>query len=129
MAKRILVVEDELKQQAVIRKRLESGGYLTFGAADGVEGLELAKSEKPDLIVLDLKLPRKSGYEICRELKRDPEYRQIPILMLTAMDQETDVGRGKALGADCYVRKPFDGKLLLAQVAELLARVEQEVIR
>jgi DNA-binding response OmpR family regulator len=126
MAKRILVVEDEPRVLEVIKKRLEVAGHHVITAVDGAEGFELAKSENPDLIVLDLMLPKKDGYDVCWELKHDPRYEPIPILMLTARTQDSEIERGMKSGADGYMIKPFDGKVLVDRVAELLQRVDEE---
>jgi DNA-binding response OmpR family regulator len=126
MAKRILVIEDNPRVLAVVRKRLETSGYQVITAQDGIEGLELAKSSKPDRIVLDVMLPEKDGFEVCRELKDDAAYKRIPILLLTVRSQTRDVERGMRSGADAYLTKPFDGGVLLKRIAELLDKVAQE---
>lgn len=118
-------MEDELKVLAVIRKRLESAGYGVLTATDGEEALEVAKAEKPDLILLDLMLPKVDGFAVCQELKHDPKYQHIPILMLTARDQEKDIQRGMTLGADAYMTKPFDHRMLLDRISEMLDRAER----
>jgi len=128
MAKRILVVEDEPRVLEVIKKRLEVAGHHVITAVDGAEGFELAKSENPDLIVLDLMLPKKDGYDVCWELKHDPLYKPIPILMLTARTQDREIERGMKSGADGYMMKPFDGKVLVDRIAELLQKVDEESI-
>jgi DNA-binding response OmpR family regulator len=125
LPKRILVVEDEPLIREVIKKRLEVTGYSVTAATDGVEALERVKAEVPDLIVLDLMLPKKDGYAVCVELKNDPSYAHIPILMLTARTQEREVERGIQSGADGYMMKPFDGNQLAERVAELLERAER----
>jgi len=125
MPKRILVVDDEPWILAVIKRRLEVTGYSVTSAADGVEALERARAEMPDLIVLDLMLPRKSGYDVCVELKNDPACAHIPILMLTARTQDKEVERGVQSGADGYMMKPFDGAKLVERVAELLMRADR----
>ena len=125
MAKRILVVDDEARVVAVIQKRLESAGFEVITAMDGTEALMKARSEKPDLILLDLILPKLNGYQVCSILKRDSSYKQIPILMLTARSQENDVDEGMRVGADAYMLKPFKGDMLLDQIERLLAQVEK----
>jgi DNA-binding response OmpR family regulator len=126
MAKRILVVEDEARVAAVIQRRLEGAGYEVITAAEGREGLSKARTLRPDLIVLDLILPSMSGYQVCGMLKKDPSYRHIPILMLTARSQEKDVEEGMKVGADAYMTKPFHQGLFLDRVAELLEKAAKE---
>ncbi|MEO0092904.1 MAG: response regulator, partial [candidate division WOR-3 bacterium] len=116
MAKRILVVDDEARVLAVIQKRLESAGYEVITAMDGTEGLKKAREENPDLIILDLILPKLNGYQVCAILKRDSYYKKIPILMLTARSQERDIEEGMRVGADAYMTKPFKNEVLLEQV-------------
>jgi DNA-binding response OmpR family regulator len=118
--KRILVVEDEPAIRAMLRKRLEANGYELMDAEDGEEGLTLARREKPDLILLDLMLPKRDGYSVCRLLKFDQRYRHIPVVMLTARAQDKDRRLGQQTGADAYVTKPFDATELLAVVTGLL---------
>ena len=125
IAKRILVVEDNPRILLVIQRRLESAGYSVITAQEGPRGLEMAKSERPDLILLDLTLPKLDGFEVCRLLKRDPAYSQIPIIMLTARTEANDVGSGLRCGADHYMTKPFDHAVLLGQMANLLAKAER----
>jgi DNA-binding response OmpR family regulator len=118
--KRILVVEDEPAIRAMLRKRLEANGYEVMDAEDGEEGLTLARREKPDIILLDLMLPKRDGYSVCRLLKFDQRYRHIPVVMLTARAQDKDRRLGQQTGADAYVTKPFDATELLAVVTGLL---------
>jgi two-component system, OmpR family, alkaline phosphatase synthesis response regulator PhoP len=125
MAKRILVVDDEARIVTVIQKRLESAGYEVITAMDGTEALTKARSANPDLIVLDLILPKINGYQVCSILKRDSYYKQIPILMLTARSQESDVDEGMRVGADAYMTKPFKNEILLGQIEQLLAKVDE----
>jgi DNA-binding response OmpR family regulator len=126
LAKRILVVEDEPRVQAVIKKRLESAGYDVLTASDGLEGLETARAKKPDLIVLDLILPKLDGLVVCRDLRHDPSCQHIPILMLTARAQDSDVQRGMMDGADIYMTKPFKYTRLLSNVSDLLLKADRD---
>jgi two-component system, OmpR family, alkaline phosphatase synthesis response regulator PhoP len=125
MAKRILVVDDEARVLTVIQKRLESSGYQVLTAMDGNEALMKARAENPDLILLDLILPKLNGYQVCSILKRDSYYNQIPILMLTARTQEQDVDEGMRVGADAYMTKPFKNDMLLWQIEQLLAKADE----
>jgi len=126
MAKKILVVDDEIRVLTVIQKRLESSGYEVITAMDGNEALLKARGENPDLIILDLILPKLNGYQVCSILKRDSFYKQIPILMLTARTQEKDVDEGMRVGADAYMTKPFKNEILLGQIEQLLTKVDEK---
>jgi len=126
MAKRILVVDDEIRVLTVIEKRLVGAGYEVIKAMDGNEALMKAHAEKPDLIVLDLMLPKVNGYQVCGILKREASYKHIPILMLTARSQEKDVDEGMRVGADAYMMKPFKGDMLIDQIQRLLAGVDEK---
>ena len=105
--KKILLVEDEKVLIETVTLRLEANGYEVIPAYDGFEGLEKAKKEKPDLIILDLMLPKMDGYKVCGLLKADTRYNKIPIIMFTARAQESDKKMGKEVGADAYITKPF----------------------
>ncbi len=118
--KKILVVEDEAELTGAIRIRLEQAGYEVLTADDGQEALEKARGENPDLIVLDLMLPKIDGYKVCRMLKFDEKYKKIPVVMLTARAQEKDEDLGYEVGADVFITKPFKYQVLLAKIAELL---------
>jgi two-component system alkaline phosphatase synthesis response regulator PhoP len=117
---RILVVEDEPNMVAGLRDNFEFEGYEVLTARDGVEGLDLALKESPDLVVLDVMMPRMSGLEVCRQLRA--RRASIPIIMLTARGQEVDKVVGLELGADDYVTKPFSIRELLARVKAILRR-------
>ncbi len=129
MAKKILVVDDEIRVVTVIQKRLESAGYDVITAMDGNEALMKARTETPDLILLDLILPKLNGYQVCAILKRDKLFKQVPILMLTARSQERDVDEGMRVGADAYMIKPFKNEILLDQIERLLAKVEEKKVK
>lgn len=120
MPKKILVTEDSATILAMIKDVLESKGYEVITASDGQEALDKAKKENPDLIILDLMLPKLDGYKVCRFLKFDEKYKNIPIVMLTARAEEKDIKIGKEVGADLYIPKPFDPEFILAKIAELL---------
>ena len=119
--KTVLVIEDEPTLVATLRYNLERDGYRVLTALDGAAGLALARSERPDVLLLDLMLPGMSGIEICRALRKESA---LPILMLTARTEETDRVVGLELGADDYVSKPFSMRELLARVRALLRRSE-----
>jgi len=118
--RRILIVDDEQELVSMVKMRLEAAGYDTLEAYDGQDALAKARQENPDLIILDLMLPKMDGYKVCRMLKFDEKYKKIPIIMLTARIQDSDKEMGTEVGADAYVTKPFDDQLLLAKIEELL---------
>ena len=118
--KKILLVEDEPEFRLGVRTRLEANGYEVIEAEDGAKGLELARNGEPDLIILDLMLPKMDGYKVARLLKFDEKRRQIPIVMLTARSQQQDKDTGLAVGADAYMTKPFKSEELLETMAKLL---------
>jgi DNA-binding response OmpR family regulator len=119
-SKRILVVDDTEDVVKVVKMYLEHHDYEVITTNDGQEGLEKAKSEKPDLIVLDLMLPRMNGYKVCGLLKRDTRYAKIPIILFTAKTQEKDMKLGQEVGADAYITKPFEPEVLLSKIEELI---------
>jgi two-component system phosphate regulon response regulator PhoB len=118
----ILVVEDEAALVTLLRYNLEREGFRVIEAADGEEALLLAREEKPDLVLLDWMLPLLSGIEVCRQLRRLPETRGVPIIMLTARGEEGDKLRGLDSGADDYVTKPFSPSELIARVRAVMRR-------
>lgn len=118
--KRILVVDDEPQLTEMVRMRLEANGYDVLCASDGQEALNKARKEKPDLIILDLMLSKIDGYKVCRMLKFDEKYKNIPVILFTARAQEADVKLGVEVGAEAYITKPFDPPALLAKIKELL---------
>lgn len=121
-AKRILVVDDEADMRRIISVRLEINGYDVITAEDGEDALNKAKGEKPDLIVLDLMLPKISGFEVCRMLKFDEKYKTIPIVILSALDQQADREKADKCGADAYFIKPFDFELFIKKTKDLLRK-------
>jgi two-component system alkaline phosphatase synthesis response regulator PhoP len=127
VARTILVVDDEAILLETIAYNLEQAGYRVVTAADGHSALEAAKSEEPDLVILDIMLPGMDGFEVCRELRRDQLTATTPILILTAKGDEIDKVVGLELGADDYVTKPFGRRELLARVRALLRRADYSV--
>lgn len=121
--RRILFVDDEADLVKVVTFRLENAGYEVIPAFDGQEGLDKARTEKPDLIILDLMLPKVNGYKVCRMLKSSEKYKGIPIIMFTARTQEADKKMGMEAGAEAYIVKPFEPEILLAKVRELLGEL------
>jgi len=120
--KKILLVDDEEDVLRTVGFRLQSSGYEVITASDGMEGLEKAHSEKPDLVILDLMLPKMDGYKVCAFLKKDTRYRNIPIIMFTAKAGDLDKKLGLEVGADAYVMKPFEPPELVKTVEDLLAK-------
>lgn len=120
---KILIIEDESNISELINYNLTENGYETIQAYDGEEGLRMALSEKPDLILLDVMLPRKNGVDVCREL-RDSHHQTVPIIMLTAKSEEIDKVLGLEFGADDYITKPFSVRELLARIKAVLRRFE-----
>lgn len=119
---RILVVEDDVDIAELVEYNLEKEGYGVIKADNGKKALDLIKSHMPQLIILDLMLPEIDGFEICKIVKHDEKTKHIPIIMLTAKGEETDVIVGLRLGADDYVTKPFSPKVLTARVRAVLRR-------
>ena len=119
--KKILVVEDEADFSRALQAVLEHEGFEVHTATTGKEGLTLAKSLTPDLIILDVMLPELDGYKVCRLLKYDERYKKIPIIMLTARAQEEDKILGKQTGADVYMVKGQGPELLIEQVKAILS--------
>ena len=115
-AKRLVVVEDDPDLREVLKESLSREGYEVFAAEDGVLGLELVHEVQPDLVCLDVMMPGKDGIEVCRELRADSRFRKVPILMLTAKGDESDVVLGLGIGADDYLIKPARPKELVARV-------------
>ncbi len=122
MKPHLLVVEDEEALVALLGYNLERAGYRVTAVGDGEEAILVAGEERPDLILLDWMLPRVSGIEVCRQLRRKPETKAIPIIMLTARGEEADRVRGLESGADDYVTKPFSVTELMARVRAVLRR-------
>ena len=121
MAKeKILVVEDSPTDLRLVAGPLQRHGYQVITAVDGEQALERASHERPSLVVLDVVLPKKSGFQVCRQLKTSPETRDIKVLMLTSKNQESDRFWGLKQGADQYMTKPFADEDLLENVARLL---------
>ena len=121
--KRILVVDDEEDIVKLVKMYLEYHHYEVITANDGQEGLEKVKTEKPDLIVLDLMLPKMNGYKVCGLLKKDTRYAKIPVVMFTAKAQEKDVKLAEEVGANAYITKPFKPEVLLSKIEELISEL------
>lgn len=120
MAKRVLIAEDERNIAESLRFLLARAGYEVGLATDGAQALAMVRRRRPDALVLDLMLPRLSGFEVLKELRADAETRTLPILMLTAKGQATDRRTARDLGVDAFVTKPFANDEVVATVARLL---------
>ena len=118
----VLVVEDEPDMLEALRIRLESIGFGVITAADGLEGLQKARAENPDLMILDIMLPKMDGFKVCRMLKFDQKFKSIPIILLSAKSSERDLEMGKEVGADAYLTKPFRTQELLKVIKDLLSK-------
>lgn len=118
--KRILVVEDDSDLASVVVFRLQASGFAVTVAEDGQAALEQVYKEKPDLILLDLMLPKRDGVSVCNQLKREKKFCKIPIVMMTAKNEQRDIELGALVGADLYITKPFDTKELIKKIDELL---------
>ncbi len=123
---RILLIEDELPILDILTQALRRKGYQVSTATDGDTGLDKATAELPDLILLDLMLPRMDGWEVCRRLRAEAATKAIPIIMVTARREERDAVEGLSMGADDYVRKPFSLAELLARIEALLRRASPQ---
>lgn len=124
--KRILIVDDEEDLVMAVSFRLEMEGYEVITAGDGQAALDKVESEHPDLIILDLMLPKVNGYKVCGLLKADSRYKKIPIVMFTARAQDADIKMSEEVGADSYITKPFEPVVLMATIKDLLKRVSEK---
>jgi two-component system, OmpR family, alkaline phosphatase synthesis response regulator PhoP len=120
MSKKILIADDEQNIVISLEFLMQREGFQVVVARDGQEALDKARSEQPDLILLDVMMPRKNGYEVCQEIRADQALSATRILMLTAKGRETEVTKGLAVGADAYMTKPFSTRDLVARVRALL---------
>lgn len=122
MTAKILIAEDERDIRELITFTLEFGGFQVIAATNGQEAIELARQHRPDLIILDVRMPKMTGYEACRILKSQEETRAIPVVFLSAKGQEAEIRQGMEAGADAYILKPFAPDELIQQVQSLLNR-------
>jgi CheY-like chemotaxis protein len=117
---RILVIDDEQAVIEAVRLKLIGFEFELISAGDGSEGLHKAHAEKPDLIILDIMLPKIDGYRLCRMLKFDEKYKKIPVIVLTAKSEDSDMEQAKKMGADAFLTKPFNGEDLKQTIQSLL---------
>jgi DNA-binding response OmpR family regulator len=120
MGERILIADDEPNIVVSLEYLMKREGFEVTVANDGEAALKAVASLRPDLILLDIMLPKKDGFEVCQQIRANPEWRGVKVVMLTAKGRDTEVTKGLALGADAYVTKPFSTKDLVAQVRKLL---------
>jgi DNA-binding response OmpR family regulator len=124
MAAKILLVDDEKEFVDMIKMRLEAKNYAVITAYDGIEALNKTRELRPDLIILDIMLPNLDGYQVCRMIKFDKTFGEIPIILLTALDQQKDRKLGEQVRADAYITKPFEPEELVEKIAVLLRKNE-----
>ena len=124
MAKKVLIADDEPNIVTSLEFLLNRGGYEVAIARNGEEALAMVETFRPDLILLDVMMPQRSGYEVCQRMRSREDWRHIKILMLSAKGREAEVSKGLSLGADAYVTKPFSNRELMASVRSLLGEAE-----
>jgi len=123
MSKKVLIVDDEVHIRALLEQTLEDladAGVELFVAQDGEEGLQYVQEEKPDLVFLDVMMPKLNGYQVCEHIKQDPELKDTYVIMLTAKGQAVDKARGQEVQANEYMTKPFDPDMILQRASEIL---------
>ena len=120
MSKKILIADDEQNIVISVEFLLKREGFVVSVAGDGEEAIAKIRAERPDLVILDVMMPRKNGFDVCQDIRSDPDLKDTRILMLTAKGRDTEMAKGLALGADNYMTKPFSTKDLVAAVKNLL---------
>ena len=121
MGKKVLIVDDEPNIVAALEFLLQRNGYEVHVARNGDEALKLVEAQLPDLVLLDVMMPQKSGYEVCQRMRERDDWRHIKIVMLSAKGRDAEVNKGLSIGADLYVTKPFSTRDLIAKINGLLA--------
>ncbi|MDP2821105.1 MAG: response regulator [Sulfuritalea sp.] len=122
MATKILIADDEPNIVISLEFLLKREGYQVIVAHNGAEALARVRAERPDMAILDVMMPLRNGFEVCQDLRQDPEFNHLRIMMLTAKGRDTEISKGLALGADVYMTKPFATRELIAKVKALLDR-------
>lgn len=122
MAKKILVADDDPSILISLEFLLRREGYEVVVAKDGAEALIRLRAERPDMAILDVMMPLRNGFDVCQDLRQDPLFKDLRIMMLTAKTSDTDISKGKAFGADGYMTKPFSTRELIAKVKTLIDR-------
>lgn len=120
MSKRILIVDDEPNIVVSLEFLMKREGFEVAVAGDGETALRLIEEKRPDLVLLDIMLPKKNGFEVCQAIRANPDWQAVKVVMLTAKGRDTDVAKGLALGADAYMTKPFSTRELVQKVREML---------
>lgn len=120
MSRKILIADDEPNIVISLEYLMKREGYTVLVARDGQEALDMIARDRPDLVLLDVMMPKKSGFEVCQAVRANDELQAIKILMLTAKGRDTDLAKGLALGADAYMTKPFSTRELVQKVADML---------
>ena len=123
---KILLIEDEEDISALIRLQAEISGYKIITVSDGLNGYAAIEREQPDLVILDIMLPGQSGFEVCKRMRANPKLSHIPVIILSAKSEETDVVLGLELGADDYVTKPFSPRVLFTRIKTVLRRGKED---
>jgi DNA-binding response OmpR family regulator len=121
MTNKVLIADDEPNIVTSLQFLMERNGFEVQVARDGNEALSLMESFEPDLVLLDVMMPRKSGFEVCRKIRENDAWKHVKIIMLTAKGRDTEISKGLALGADAYTSKPFSTRELVVKVRELLS--------
>ena len=121
MAKKVLIADDEPNIVTALEFLLQRAGYEVLVARDGEEALKIVEGVRPDLVLLDIMMPVRSGYEVCKRIRERPEWSHIKVVMLSAKGRDAEVNKGMAMGADLYVTKPFSTRELMDQIKGLLA--------
>jgi len=124
MTKKVLIVDDEPNIVAALEYLLQRSGYEVRSAPNGEEALRQVESFGPDLVLLDVMMPQRSGYDVCQRIRERPDWNRIRILMLSARGRDAEVNKGLSLGADLYITKPFSNAELVARIGELLGERE-----
>ena len=119
---KVVIAEDEPDIRDLIRFTLQFAGYEVFAGSNGQEGYELTKQEKPDVVLMDVRMPKMTGYEACRKIKADPELKEIPVIFLSAKGQDAEIQTGLDAGADEYILKPFAPDQLTERIRAILAK-------
>lgn len=122
MGKKVLIADDEINILTMVEARLRAHGYEVVTAESGEGALQKLKEDRPELIILDIMMPPPNGYQLCRQLKDDPQYKEIPIILLTAKSTESDKFWGFESGADAYITKPYNSEELITTIANLLGK-------
>lgn len=120
MSKTILIVDDEPNIVLSLEFLMKREGFEVQTAGDGQAAIEMLAARRPDLMILDVMMPRKNGFEVCKEVRADPALSGLPIILLSAKGREVEIAKGLSLGADAYITKPFSTHELVAQVKEML---------